>query len=204
MRLTILNEEEIDALYGRPRFTQEARAEYFTLSAREKTALGQFHSLKSRLFFVLQLGYFKASRMFFIFGLREVEKDVAYLVGTYFPEVEDDDAAIAKGTRLRQQRLILEICNYRSCDAAMQKKLHAKARQAATVYGKPVYVFRELMHSLAEQRIVAPGYSTMQNIVGGALAHEQRRLAGIPKVHVDPSARTGSTAPARRQSRGNL
>ena len=49
MRLTILNEEEIDALYGRPRFTQEARTEYFTLSAREKTALGQFHSLKSRL-----------------------------------------------------------------------------------------------------------------------------------------------------------
>lgn len=190
MRLTILNEEEIDALYGRPRFTQEARAEYFTLSAREKTALGQFHSLKSRLFFVLQLGYFKASRMFFVFGLREVEEDAAYLVETYFPEVEDDDAAIAKGTRLRQQRLILEICNYGSCDAAMQKKLHAKARQVATVYGKPVYVFRELMHSLAEQRIVAPGYSTMQDIVGGALAYEQRRLAGIAKVHVDPSAST--------------
>jgi hypothetical protein len=31
MRLTILNEEEIDRLYGIPRFTQEARAEYLAL-----------------------------------------------------------------------------------------------------------------------------------------------------------------------------
>jgi hypothetical protein len=59
----------------------------------------------------------------------------------------------------------------------------------ATVCGKPVYVFRELMHSLSEQRIVAPGYSTMQDIVGGALTYEQRRLAGIAQVNVYPSAR---------------
>jgi hypothetical protein len=36
MRLKILSDDEIDALYGRPRFTQEERVEYFTLSAQEK------------------------------------------------------------------------------------------------------------------------------------------------------------------------
>jgi hypothetical protein len=108
MRLRILNEEEIDSLYGLPRFTQEARTEYFALSDSEKTALNQFHSLKSKLFFVLQLGYFKASRMFFVFGLRDAEEDAAYLVETRFPYFEDRDATIAKGTRLKQQRLILE------------------------------------------------------------------------------------------------
>jgi hypothetical protein len=148
MRLRILNEEEIDSLYGLPRFTQEARTEYFALSDSEKTALDQFHSLKSKLFFVLQLGYFKASRMFFVFGLRDAEEDAAYLVETRFPYFEDRDATIAKGTRLKQQRLILELCNYRNFDGEAQKKLQAKARQMATVCGKPVYVFRELMHSL--------------------------------------------------------
>ena len=39
MRLRILNEEDIDSLYGLPRFTQEARVEYFALSDSEKTAL---------------------------------------------------------------------------------------------------------------------------------------------------------------------
>ena len=46
--------------------------------------------------------------------------------------------------------------------------MQAKARQVATVCGKPVYVFREPMHFLSEQRIVAPGYSAMQDIAGGA------------------------------------
>ena len=54
-----------------------------------------------------------------------------------------------------------------------------RALQAAAVCGKPVYVFRELMHYLAAEHVAAPGYSTMQDIVGRALVQEQRRLAGI-------------------------
>jgi hypothetical protein len=115
-------------------------------------------------------------------------EDAAYHVETRFPGFEDRDATIAKGTRLKQQRLILELCSYRNFDGEAQKKLQNKARQVATVCGKPVYVFRELMHFLSEQRIVAPGYSTMQDIVGGALTYEQRRLAGIAQVKVYPSA----------------
>lgn len=60
---------------------------------------------------------------------------------------------------------------------------------AATVCGRPIYVFRELTHSLAEQRIVAPGYSTMQDIISAALTDEQRCVAGIAQVKVSPSAR---------------
>jgi hypothetical protein len=127
MRLTILSEEEIGGLYGLPRFTPEECAEHFALSSSEKTALEQFHSLKSRLFFVLQLGYFKASRMFFVFGMRDVEEDAAYLMETRFPDCEDKDATIAKGTRLKQQRLILDLCSYRNCERAIQKNLQAKA-----------------------------------------------------------------------------
>jgi len=188
-RLIILSSAEIDALYGRPRFTQEERAEYFALSDSEKTALGQLHSFKSRVFFILQLGYFQARCMFFIFDLRDVAEDVAHIRERYFPDFDDADPEIAKGTRLKQQQLILSLCNYRDASAATQRTLEARARQAATVCGKPIYVFRELMHYLAEQRVVAPGYSAMQDIVGGALAHEQRRLAGIAEDEVDPSAK---------------
>jgi Tn3 transposase DDE domain/Domain of unknown function (DUF4158) len=188
-RLIILSSAEIDALYGRPRFTQEERAEYFALSDSEKAALGQLHSLKSRVFFILQLGYFKARCMFFLFSLRDVEEDVAYIRERYFPDFNDADPEIAKGTRLKQQQLILGLCNYRDANAATQRRLEARAHQVARICGKPIYVFRELMHYLAEQRVVAPGYSAMQDIVGGALASEQRRLAGIADDEVDPSAK---------------
>jgi hypothetical protein len=43
-RLRILGDEEIDALYGRPRFTPDERQEYFTFAPPELTALDEFHS----------------------------------------------------------------------------------------------------------------------------------------------------------------
>ena len=113
MRLKILSGDEIDALYGRPRFTHDERVEHFALSPTETTALERLHSIKSTIFFILQLGYFKARHMFFAFDLREVEDDVAYVRERYFPDADQVDPTIAKGTRLKQQRLILELCNYR-------------------------------------------------------------------------------------------
>jgi hypothetical protein len=41
MRLKIPGGEEIDALFGRPRFRQEERDEYCSLATQEKTALKQ-------------------------------------------------------------------------------------------------------------------------------------------------------------------
>src|SRR4029453_1571257 len=60
-RLRILEEDEIEALYERPHFTDEERLKYFGLSPTEKATLDQFHSIKSRIYFILQLGYFKWS-----------------------------------------------------------------------------------------------------------------------------------------------
>ena len=62
--------------------------------------------------------------------------------------------------------MILELLNYRYCDTQERQTLQTKARQAARIFGKPVYVFRELMHYLQQQRIVAPGYSFLQDTVG--------------------------------------
>ena len=120
-RLIVLEGDEVEALYGRPRFTHEERVQYFALSPKEKSVLDQLHSIKSRVYFILQLGYFKARLMFFIFHLNEVDEDVRYIGERYFPDFKDDDPTIAKGTRLKQQRLILELCNYRSWNAGAQK-----------------------------------------------------------------------------------
>jgi hypothetical protein len=184
MRLKILSDDEIDALYGRPRFAQEERDEYLALSAQEKTALEQLHSLKSKVFFILQLGYFKARHLFFVFGLKDV-KD-AYVRDKYFPALVDAGPNITEATRLKQQRLILDLCQYRNADTVIREQLEARARQTAAVCGKPLYVFRELMRYLMAERIVAPRYSTIQDMVGRAIAQEQRRLASIVDDHIDP------------------
>ena len=56
-QLRILGDEEIDALYGRPRFTPDERLEYFAFTPPELAALEQFRSHPSRLYAMVQLGY---------------------------------------------------------------------------------------------------------------------------------------------------
>jgi TnpA family transposase len=188
-RLRILGDDEIAALYERPRFTQPERIEYFSLLPREKSALEQFHSIKSKIFFILQLGYFKARQLFFIFGLREAEEDANYISAKYFPSfaISDTDLEITKVTRLKQQHSIIELCNYHNCGARERRQLDLKARQAARLCAKPIYVLRALINYLQEHRIIMPGYSFMQDTVGAALSYEQKRLVTITRDYLRPA-----------------
>jgi len=187
-RLRILSADEIEALYGRPRFTPEERAQYFTLSQIENDLLLELRSVRSQTYFILQLGYFKAQHLFFIFNFHEVEEDANYILQKYFPHAKMGDlSSVNKRTRMRQRYLILKLCSYRNCNAEQRLKLAIKARQAAMVCSKPIYVFRELMQHLIDQRIVAPGYSFMQDTVTKALVYEHNRMITIVRDHLKPS-----------------
>ncbi|MEG3977561.1 Tn3 family transposase [Microcoleus sp. herbarium8] len=180
-RLQILGDEEIANFYGLPQFTPEEQSEYFALSPRETAALDQLHSIKSRIYGILQLGYFKARHLFFIFNFSSVVADAQHIQARYFPKFPLTEFELTKVTRLKHQRLILELCSYRVCDEANRQALMNKAQQAARVSGKPIYILRELMHYLEEQRIVAPGYSFMQDVVAQSLVFEQDRLISVVK-----------------------
>lgn len=185
-RLRLLGDDEIEALYGRPRFTHEERFEYFTLSPTEQATLEQLHSIKSQTYFILQLGYFKARQLFFTLTQQEANEDVKYIQERYFPGHLVVDLKIAKVTRLKQQGLIIDLFNYRTCDARERKTLAVKAQQAARVCGKPIYVFRELLHYLQEQRIVLPSYRFMQETISKALLDQQQRLITLMRDHLTP------------------
>jgi len=179
-RLKILGADEIDALYGRPSFTPEERVQYFTLSQPEHEVLQEFRALKAQVVFILQLGYFKAKPVLFSEDLLETSEDLTYILARYFPTATlGDRRPLNKRTRLKQHHIILTLCNYRPCDAPARQHLATKATHAAMVSGKPVYIFRELWHYLNEHRIVAPGYSFLQELVSQALTKEQHRLSTI-------------------------
>lgn len=186
-RLKILSEDELKSIYGRPFFTYEDRCHYFSLSEPEKELLDTLRSIKSKAYFVLQLGYFKAKHLLFTFDLHEVEEDLRYVLKEHFNHNEMIDlSSVGKVTRLKQQHLILELFNYRSCDAKVRQQLEEKARKAATYCGKPIYIFREIMNYLTEHNIVVPGYSFMQETVGKTITYEQNRLITIMQNHLTP------------------
>lgn len=178
-RLKILDQEEIQTLYKLPSFTQEEREHYFALFATEQAVLDELKTTKSKVFFLLQLGYFKARKMFFPFSFSDAEEDINYLRVSRFTGLSLKKFEISKRTRLKHQRLILDLCGYRTCDVAAREKLEARAQQAAVVCGKPIYVFRQILKLMEEQRIVSPAYSSLQDMIGKALTHEQNRIGEI-------------------------
>ncbi len=149
-----------------PVFDQEERLHYFSLSPTERTALSQLHTVKSKTVFILQLGYFKARYQFFVFDYQTVSEDAQFVQALHFPNAARiTDLAIAKGTRLKQQQIILDLFQYRTCGEIERQDLAVKAQQVARVYSKPIYVFRELKQYLAAQRLIAPGYTTLHELI---------------------------------------
>ncbi len=152
-RLNILTVKEIQELYGIPQFTPEERTVYFTLDPLEEEQLKNIRYINAAVYFILQLGYFKAKKQFFIFGTKDVADDITYILQRYFPsESVATDLIISKPTRLAQQAQILQLLDYQMCSREWKKKLQEKASSLVTIYTKPVYVFKELFNFLEHNR----------------------------------------------------
>src|SRR5205823_5941585 len=97
---TILTPKDLQAVYGLPQLTDEERQVYFTLDPQEKQTLNEYRTITARVYFILQLGYFKAKKQFFVFGLQEFGDDVLFILNMNFPAVSKlPSFAISKPTR---------------------------------------------------------------------------------------------------------
>jgi hypothetical protein len=177
-RLQILSGEEYEALWGFPRFTQSDRDLFFALTAPEREALEQRRSIRTKIHFLLHLGYFRARQRFFRFELPAVRDDVDYLRRRYFENKAVADVTVSDHTRKRHVEQILGLFRYRLCALEERLLLEAHARQAARISSRPVYVLRELVELLRRERVVLPGYTILQNMLRGALVFERERLSG--------------------------
>lgn len=132
-RLTILTPKELQSIYGLPQFTDDERGLYFSLDPLEKQIVDEIRTYTAKTFFILQLGYFKANKQFFVFSLQTVADDAAYLLRRYFPQVPElSDLTISKPTRLAQQTEILRLFDYQTCSPEWKKELQEKANQLVT------------------------------------------------------------------------
>lgn len=186
-RLKILEDQEIEELYGRPRFNHDERIYFFGLTPEERALADGYYNLASRVLFILQVGYFKAKTLFFAFELDDVQEDVRHILQQHYPHFHDAELAAAslKQTRHTQQRKILDLYGYQACNADERAALMEKAGPIVRISAKPIFVFRNLLQYLENRRIVVPGYSFLQDAVSQALADERARLTAILEGRLD-------------------
>ena len=131
---------------------------------------------------ILSLGYFKAKRQFFNYDPDEVSEDIKFIIGLYFPEINYGYFLIqrlSKPTRLEHQALILQLFNYQSCDMDYRRELEEKAARIAIISAQPIYILRELLAYLSNQRRVTPGYTSLQDIVSRVIVAERKRIINL-------------------------
>jgi len=166
-RIKILEDSEIDELYGLPRFSPDERAYYFSLTQEERDIANSHRAQENRVLFILQAGYFKAKTMFFSFEFNEVQDDVRHILLQHFPLSADIRLSepVLRQTKHAQQQKILALYGHRACNAAERAGLVEKAFQVVKISAKPIYLFQSLIHYMEAQQIVVPGYSFLQDLV---------------------------------------
>ena len=186
-RLKILEDQEIVELYGRPRFNHDERVQFFGLTPEERAVADGHYNLASRVLFILQVGYFKAKTMFFVFEFDDVREDVRHVLQQHYAHFHDAEltAPSLKQTRHTQQRKILDLYGYQACNDGERAALMEKAGQLVRISVKPIFLFRNLLQHLENRRVVVPGYSFLQDAVSQALADERARLTAILEGRLD-------------------
>ena len=179
-RLYLLSEAEITDLYARPDFNSDERELYFAMNKRELDALSHYSTTKTRVFFILQLAYFKAKHQFFNFEFEDVRADVKYVLAKFFKIT--DLALLGRITRQclsLQKQVILNFFDYQDCSVKQSNLIATHLCELLRYYPKGHDTFRQLLAYLDNQKVVIPSYRTLQDLFTQAFSTESERLSKL-------------------------
>jgi hypothetical protein len=82
--IKLLSKSEVSDIYDVPDFDDHERELYFAVDDNEAEILANLHTINTKIFFILQLGYFKAKHRFFKVNLKKANKDIAFINKKYY------------------------------------------------------------------------------------------------------------------------
>lgn len=120
--INLLSKSEISDIYDIPDFNDHEREIYFALNEEEASMLSTFHTINIKVFFILQLGYFKAKHRFFQFDLQKVAVDIGF-IGKKHYQKQTFSSIISRGRIYHQRKMILKYYQYQECSEKILDKL---------------------------------------------------------------------------------
>ncbi len=179
-RIHLLSDTEVAELYVRPEFNIDEQTLYFTLNDAEQAVLDRYANTRTRTYFILQLGYFKAKQQFFKFNFEDVIDDTKFVIQTHFGKsaVPLSGGISRDYTRLQKQQ-ILDLLDYRDWGNDVELPVSAQIGELLRYYPKGHSALRELLVYMGKQRIVIPSYRTLQDMFTAAFSAEEARLKAI-------------------------
>ncbi len=178
--IQLLTDAEIESLYARPEFNYTEREGYFYIEDNDDVLVNKFVGLKSKLYFILQLGYFRAKQQFYTFTLEDVHSDCNYILNKYFSSpILSLHGTLSKNIRLKQQKIILTRYHYSRWGNTHKDNTMRKLQQIIKIYPKGHDTLHELLVYFNAEKIIIPTYRTCQDLLTESLSSERKRLITV-------------------------
>jgi len=181
-RISLLSDVEVDEIYARPQFTDADRDYFFQLGDKEHKLLKKYTNLKSKVFFILQNGYFSAKKKFFKFTIDDVIDDVAYIIKKHYAPTAGNKkltGSLWKEVNREQKSAILKLHGYKEGSIHLEKSTRRQLEGLVRLHPKGSVALRELLVFFDSEKIVAPSYRTLQDLLTGVFKTERQRLDAI-------------------------
>ena len=175
-RIDLLPQAEIDDLYERPVFNDEEKLLYFTLTKTESISAMRYTNVRTRLYFILQLGYFKAKQQFYSFHIDEVIEDAAFVNNIYLNGESILSGRIARDYVKKQRDDILKLCCYRLFSDDTKEQVTSHLCSLIKIYPKYHNALRQLIIYFDKNNIVLPNYRALQDLFTKVCSIERNRL----------------------------
>jgi TnpA family transposase len=174
-RVRLLHENEISAIYQVPQFTESERHHYFQLELEEKLALKGLHQ-SARVYFVMQLGYFKAKHLLFDFTFHDMREDINYVISRHFPGMKRPKMLPSRNRMASINKKIVTMLGFQCLSNKVRDLMKQKFSQSIQQVNNPMHILKDIMAYMENEKIVFPSYSTLQDMVGNALIVEEKRI----------------------------
>ena len=179
-RIYILSEAEIADIYSRPEFSSAERELYFAMNPIELDALNQYSAAKTRIYFILQLAYFKAKQQFFTFKFEDVKNDVNHILSKVLKIANITlPERITRQTLNQQRQVILNLFAIQDWSARQAELTEIHLCELLRYYPKVHDAFRQLLVYFDNQKVVLPSYRSLQDLFTQALSKENNRLSQL-------------------------
>ncbi|HCC5806124.1 TPA: Tn3 family transposase [Escherichia coli] len=187
-RISILTKSEVTELYQVPSFNSVDRAEYFALNINLRKEINKIINIKSRVYLILIIGYFRYKPVLPEFTSKNVRGDIKYIIQTYYKNERTNlNIDIPKSTKSRLVNRMLSTLGFEQLTPSIKNELTDRLNDVATICMEPKYIFDELLAFLGQRRIALPGYSTVQKLVSETLNFERKRTINILSKRMHPA-----------------
>jgi len=185
-RLTILDQDEIDALYKSPKFSYAEKESFFILSDKDTVYLNDSCThVPTKINYILQLGYFRAVQYFFPVSFFCVREDVKFIITKYFEGSIFPKQNISPRAHYKNQKMIQKIYHFRPATKYFLETLRKQGQRTAKLDSKAKSIFYELLNYCNQKQVIRPVYSRLQTIVSLLLRKERTRLCYKLKTLLD-------------------